>query len=66
MAQLYIRSPMLPRVDTLPASVIATEASLPALPAYPGTPEGAEGGGAKWLKSGLKVEVGTEGALWVQ
>jgi len=62
--QVYLRSPMLPRVDSLPESVIVTEASLLAVPAYPGAPEGAEQG-AKWLKTGVQAEVGTEGTLWL-
>ncbi|KAM0753777.1 Proteophosphoglycan 5 [Meredithblackwellia eburnea MCA 4105] len=62
--EILVRSPMLPPPDSLPPSLLITDDLLPALPAYPGRPP-ADESAPRWLRTGLRAEMGTEGVLWL-
>ncbi|KAL8293107.1 hypothetical protein RQP46_000801 [Phenoliferia psychrophenolica] len=63
--EVLVRSPVLPRADSLPPSLLLKDADLPQLPPYPGrAAESEEGSGARWLRTGVQAEMGKEGVLW--
>ncbi|GAA5830214.1 hypothetical protein JCM11251_001270 [Rhodosporidiobolus azoricus] len=63
--EVLIRTPLLPLPATLPSSLLQTDETLPPLPAYPDKPAPAQTENAgKWLRTGVKAEMGTEGVLW--
>ncbi|GAA5951745.1 hypothetical protein JCM3765_003104 [Sporobolomyces pararoseus] len=65
--EIFIRSPVLPRPQTLPSSLIYTDDILPTLPPVPGSKEEEELGKnlSQWLRTGIKAEISTEGVLWL-
>ncbi|GAA5848999.1 hypothetical protein JCM3766R1_005421 [Sporobolomyces carnicolor] len=69
--EILIRSPMLPRPETLPTQLVYTDQDV--LPRIPSSPS--EGGDetkkekkktkkSQWLRTGLHGEISTEGTLW--
>lgn len=72
--ELLLRAPILPRPELLPSALLMADTALPQLPPLPSartegaTDENLAGpgiGGAMWLRTGVTVEMGKEGGLWV-
>lgn len=63
--QLLVRSALLPLPSTLPSSLLLNDSPLPQLPAYPNASTSANDNSGKWLRTGIKAEMGKEGVLWV-
>ncbi|BGP13830.1 hypothetical protein JCM10213_006335 [Rhodosporidiobolus nylandii] len=63
--ELLIRTPLLPAAATLPSALLATDEELPAHPPYPNKPA-PQVGGSKWLRTGIRAEMSTEGTLWLE
>jgi hypothetical protein len=63
--QILLRTPILPHAASLPSTLLTTDETLPPLPAYPNKPASTLEG-SKWLKTGVRAELGPEGTSWVE
>ncbi|GAA5958671.1 hypothetical protein JCM21900_001547 [Sporobolomyces salmonicolor] len=63
--EILLRSPLLPHPNSLPSPLLYIDRLLPQLPPYPGTSASEEDNSSKWLRTGIKAEMGTEGTLWL-
>ncbi|GAA5848360.1 hypothetical protein JCM8547_004489 [Rhodosporidiobolus lusitaniae] len=63
--EILLRTPLLPLPSSLPSALLATDESLPPLPNYPHKPAASTEAG-KWLKTGVRAEMSTEGTLWIE
>lgn len=66
LAQILVRTPVLPAPTSLPSSLRITDETLPQLPPYPGQAASTTSAGQKWLRTGVSAEMSTEGTLWLQ
>ncbi|GAA5885360.1 hypothetical protein JCM6882_009586 [Rhodosporidiobolus microsporus] len=64
--EVVIRTPLLPLPSSLPSSLLLTDETLPPLPAYPDKPAPTQTETGKWLRTGVKAEMSTEGTLWLE
>ncbi|GAA5933013.1 uncharacterized protein JCM15063_002270 [Sporobolomyces koalae] len=62
--ELYIRSPVLPRPESLPLDLLHTDVTHATLPPIPGT-KSDSAPISQWLKTGVQAEMATEGVLWI-
>lgn len=62
--QVLIRTPLLPAPASLPPSLLLADNALPQLPSFPGA-SASDDCNARWLRTGLKAEMGKEGVLWL-
>ncbi|GAA5911080.1 uncharacterized protein JCM6883_004263 [Sporobolomyces salmoneus] len=63
--EIFVRSPVLPRPETLPTSLLHFDEILPTLPPAPGAKAEEAKIVSQWLRTGLKAEISTEGVLWL-
>ncbi|GAA6004545.1 hypothetical protein JCM10207_000927 [Rhodosporidiobolus poonsookiae] len=63
--EILIRSPLLPLPDTLPSALLVQDSTLQPHPPYPNQPA-SQSAPSKWLRTGVRAEMGTEGTLWVE
>ncbi|KAK4053050.1 hypothetical protein OIV83_001785 [Microbotryomycetes sp. JL201] len=63
--ELLVRSPLLPAPSSIPSSLLLEEEELPQLPPYPGVSSSSEDS-LKWLRTGIRAELGPEGVLWLE
>ncbi|GAA6051878.1 hypothetical protein JCM3770_005516 [Rhodotorula araucariae] len=64
--EILLRTPLLPHPSSLPPALLQTDVSLPQLPPYPGqSAAAAPDEASKWLRTGVRAEMATEGTLWL-